>query len=481
MSSTSQTGEKRMLLMKEAPVKMALMQLAIPSVIAMMVNALYNFVDTMFVGMLNDTGAMAGVSVGFPLFMIILAMGQLAGLGASSYAGRMLGAGDKEKANRTAAIAVWMGIIFAITAFVVGIIFIEPIMKFMGATPEIMGYAKQYSTFLITGSLFTINNMVFNNLLRTEGAAKISMTTLILGAVVNIILDPIFMFDWGFGLGVAGAAIATVIAQACSTVYIISYYKKGKSIIKINKKSLLTRTDEDKMIIMNILKVGSPMFVMQILSSVAFGLLNNAAAVFGAAPLATLGISNKIYMMVQQVIVGYVQAFLPFTAFNIGAKQFKRVKEGLIFSLTVVITIGISATILFNLIPEIFIKMFTQDPQVIQLGVNCLKAQTYILGGVACINIMNSLFQAMGKAKEAAILAIGRQGLFFIPMVLLLPKLFAESVPGFLEGLVKYPMEPGLYGVMFAQPVADIITLMLAILLGIKTLKHIQELAKEHN
>lgn len=481
MSTTNQVQEQRILLMKEASVKKALIQLAIPSVIAMLVNALYNFIDTMFVGMLNNTEAMAGVSVGFPLFMIILAMGQLAGLGASSYAGRMLGAGEMEKANRTAGIAVWLGVVFAVTSVVLGTIFLEPILGFMGATPDIMEYAKEYGIFVVAGSLFTIINMVFNNLLRTEGAAKISMTTLMLGAVVNIILDPIFMFEWGLGLGVAGAAMATVIAQACSTIYILSYYKKGKSIIKINKHSLFKKTEEDKMIAINILKIGSPMFVMQILSSIAFGLLNSAAALFGPAALATLGISNKIYMMVQQVLAGYMQAFLPFTAFNMGAKQFKRVKEALIFSLALAAGIGVAATVVFNLIPEVFIKMFTQDRAVIELGVNCLKAQTYIMAGVGCIMIMNSFFQAMGKAKEAAILAIGRQGLFFIPMVILLPKVFASGVPSFLERLTSYPMESGLYGVMFAQPIADIITLVLAIILGVKSIKHLQQLIKEHN
>lgn len=479
MSDTNQGQEQRLLLMKDAPVRKALMQLAIPSVIAMLINALYNFVDTMFVGMLNNTEAMAGVSVGFPLFMIILAMGQLAGIGASSYAGRMLGAGQREKANRTAGIAIWLGITFAVIAFSLGIIFMEPILSFMGATPDIMGYAKEYSTFLITGSLFTVINMVFNNLLRTEGAAKKSMTTLILGAVVNIILDPIFMFDWGLGLGVAGAAIATVIAQACSTIYIVSYYRRGKSIIKINKTSLFKKEKDDLEILLNIIKIGFPIFMMQILSSIAMGLLNSAAAVFGPAALATLGISNKIYMMVLQVLSGYTQAFLPFMAFNMGARQLKRVKEGLTFSIILAVSVGILATVIFNLIPEVFIRMFTQDEEVIKLGVNCLKAQTYILGGVGYIMIMNSFFQALGKAKEAAILAIGRQGLFFIPMVLLLPKVFANSIPSFLEKLAAYPMESGLYGVMFAQPTADMITLVLAILLSIKSFKYLNQVNKE--
>lgn len=465
--------ESRMLLMKEVKVSKALLTLAIPSVIAMFVNALYNFIDTMFVGMLNDTSAMAGVSIGFPLFLIILAMGQLVGIGASSFAGRMLGAGENDRANRTGGVAVILGVSFAIFTATVGIIFLEDILKFMGATEDVMGYAKQYSTFIVLGSLFSINNMVFNNLLRTEGAAKKSMTTLIFGAVINVILDPIFMFDWGLGFGVSGAAAATVIAQACSTIFILTYYIKGKSIIKINKNSIFKRTDEDLFIVKNILKVGAPMFIMQILTSAAFGLLNSAAVVFGPAALATLGICNKIYSMVTQVIQGYVQAFLPFTAFNVGAKQYERVKEGVKFSLKVGVCVGIFATLVFNLAPETFIRIFTQDEEVVKLGVNCLKTQTYMLGPVACVLIMNAFFQAMGKAKESAVLAIGRQGLFFIPLILILPKLFTGSNPLILEKLVVYPMDSGLYGVMFAQPIADITTFLLATFLGIKTIKQL--------
>lgn len=479
MSEAKTQQESRLLLMKEETVGKALMTLAIPSVIAMFVNALYNFVDTMFVGMLNNTDAMAGVSIGFPIFLIILAMGQLVGLGASSYAGRMLGAGKKDRAQRTAGLAVILGILFAILSVTLGLIFIENILAFMGATGGVLGYAKQYCTVLIIGSFFTINNMVFNNLLRTEGAAKKSMTTLILGAVINVILDPIFMFEWGLGLGVKGAAIATIIAQCCSTIFILSYYIKGKSIIKINKVSLFNRTDEDLHIVTSILKVGAPVFIMQILTSVAFGLLNSAAATFGPTALATLGISNKIYSMVLQVLQGYIQAFLPFTAFNVGAKQYERVKMGVMFSLKLVVSVGLLSTVVFNLMPEVFVRMFTTDDLVVQLGVNCLRAQTYMVAAVAVVLIMNSLFQAMGKAKEAAILAIGRQGLFFIPLVILLPKLFATSYPLVLENLVSYPMESGLYGVMFAQPISDGITFVLAAALGVKTIKELNELISE--
>ncbi|MGL5346873.1 MAG: MATE family efflux transporter [Peptostreptococcaceae bacterium] len=468
--------EIRMVLMREEKVSKALLTLAIPSVIAMMVNALYNFIDTMFVGMLNDTGAMAGVSIGFPLFLIILAMGQLVGIGASSFAGRMLGAGEKERANRAGGISVILGVFLAILTATLGTVFLKDILKFMGATEDVMNYAVQYSKFLIFGSLFSINNMVFNNLLRTEGAAKKSMTTLILGAVVNVVLDPIFMFDWGLGLGVSGAAIATVIAQGCSTIFILHYYIAGKSVIKINKNSILKRTKEDLYIIKNIIKIGAPMFIMQILTSAAFGLLNSAAVAFGPAALATLGICNKIYSMVIQVLQGYVQAFLPFTAFNVGAKQYKRVKEAVIFSLKIGVFVGVLATIIFNIAPENFICIFTQDEEVIKLGVNCLKTQSYMLGAVACVLIMNAFFQAMGRAKESAFLAIGRQGLFFIPMILTLPQIFANNYPKMLDNLVIYPMQPGLYGVMFAQPVADTTTFILAIFLGIRTIKKLNYL-----
>ena len=468
--------EKRTKLMGEGPIKSSLITLAIPSMLAMVVMAIYNFADTYYVGLLNDTNAMAAVSIGFPLFIILGAFGMMIGIGASSCAGRKIGAGDIDAASKIGGLAVRFGLIVSVFVMILGTIFLDGILTFLGATPDILPYAKSYTSWLVAGSVFSIMNMCFNNLFRCEGAAKISMTTLLIGSIVNIILDPIFMFV--FDMGLTGAAIATVIGQASSTLFAVYYHSTGKSIIRINKETLSQKITDNKTIVLDIIKIGLPVFIMQILTSISIGIMNTAASTFGPAPLASIGIVSKIYSMFTQLVAGYTQAFLPFAAFNIGAKQYKRVKDGLIFSIIILVAFGLLASTIFKLFPEMFIQVFTSDPAVISLGVNQLTAQTYMLGGTSFIIIMMSLFQAMGRVKEAGILSIGRQGLFLIPLVLILPKAFANYAPSFLKALVPNEMENGLYGVMFAQPIADLVTFVLCLFLAVKTVKDLNRLAK---
>lgn len=467
---------KRTSLMKDGPVKKTLLTLAIPSMIGMIASALYNLVDTIFVGMLNDTNSMAAVSVSFPFFVILMAIGLLIGVGAASYVGRLLGAQKYEVANRAGGLSVLLSILFSIGVMIIGFLGMDVIMKIMGASNEVLPFAKSYSNWLLIGSLFTISNLVLNNLLRTEGASSMSMYTIIIGAAANIILDPIFM--WGFDLGLEGAAIATVISQAISTVLMAVFYIRNKSQVKINFTTIFKATSEDKEILKQIFSIGIPVFITQFLAAVAFTILNSAAAVFGAPALAAMGIVNKIYTIFTQMINGYTNAFLPFASFNVGAKQYNRVKSGLYFSLFITFAYSIIAVVIINLIPEFFIELFSKDPEVIKLGANCLKMQTYLLAGFAFIAIMNAVFQSMGDTRKTAILSIGRQGMLLIPLTFILPRFFASSVPSFLTNLGSYPMESGLYGVMLAQPLADLITLFLCAVFCVHTLKTLNQLSK---
>lgn len=463
-------------LMKDGPVKRTLITLAVPSMIGMMASALYNLVDTIFVGMLRDTNSMAAVSVSFPFFVILMALGLLIGVGASSCVGRLLGAQKHEAADRAGGLSVLLSIIFSIGIMILGFTFMDSIMQIMGASKEVLPYAKSYSNWLLIGAIFTISNLVLNNLLRTEGASKMSMNTIIIGAVANIILDPIFM--WGLNLGLAGAAIATVISQGISTVLMGIFYARKKSQVKINFNTIFKKTAEDKEILKQIFSVGIPVFITQFLSAVSFTILNSAAAIFGAPALAAMGIVNKIYTIVTQMIGGFSNAYLPFASYNVGAKRYDRVKEALCFSLIVTFSYSIIANIAINLVPEVFIKLFSADPEVIKLGVNCLKMQTYLLIGYAFIFIMNATLQSMGKTTKSAILSLGRQGMLLIPLTIILPKVFSNNVPALLTKLGSYPMESGLYGVMLAQPVADLITMALCGIFCIQTLKSLKELER---
>lgn len=468
---------KKMDLMKNGPVKKTLLTLAIPSMIGMVVSALYNLVDTIFVGMLHDTNSMAAVSVSFPFFVTLMALGLLIGVGAASCVGRLLGSQKYEEANRAGGLAVLLSIIISVATMIIGFTFMNGIMKIMGASPEVLPYAKSYSNWLLIGAIFTITNLVLNNLLRTEGAAKQSMNTIIVGAIANIILDPIFM--WGLNLGVTGAAIATALSQGISTVLMILFYARKKSQIKLNFVTIFKATPNDKEIVKQIFSVGIPIFVSQFLAAIAFTILNSAASVFGAAALAAMGIVNKIYTIVTQMVAGFNNTYLPFASFNVGAKRYDRVKESTYFALFITGAYSIILTIIVCLVPEFFIKIFSNDPEVISLGVNAIKMQHYLLIGYSFIFIMTATFQSMKETKKAGILSFARQGVLLIPLTFILPRVFANSVPSILELLGSNPMAPGLYGVMLAQPLADLITMILCGIFSIGTFKRLNKLSKE--
>lgn len=467
---------QRIDLMKNGPVKKTLITLAVPSMIGMVASALYNLVDTIFVGMLHDTNSMAAVSVSFPFFVILMALGLLIGVGAASCVGRLLGAQKYDEANRAGGISILLSILFSVGIMIIGFIFMNGIMKMMGASNKVLPYAKSYSNWLLIGALFTISNLVLNNLLRTEGASKMSMNTIIVGAIANIILDPIFM--WGLNLGLAGAAIATAISQAISTVLMAVFYIRKKSQVKLNLTTIFKPTSNDGEIVKQIFSVGIPVFISQFLAAVAFTILNSAASVFGAAALAAMGIVNKIYTIVTQMVGGFNNAFLPFASFNVGANRYDRVKESVNFSLLVTCGYSIFIAVIMNVFPEFFIKLFSSDPEVISLGVNALRMQTYLVIAFAFIMIMTSTFQAMKETRKAGVLSFARQGLLLIPLTFILPRIFANSIPTILTKLGSYEMASGLYGVMLAQPLADLLTALLCGIFCIHTFKTLNKLSK---
>lgn len=471
INNLDNSRDNRTKLMEKGEIKKTLLTLAIPTIIATLISAIYNFVDTLFVGMLNDTAAMGAVSVAFPLFMIIAALGQMLGVGSASYVSRSLGAGKKDKADQAASTALFLAITISIVVTILVLIFLKPILNLMGASEAIMVPAVEYSAWLILGSIFTIINMTLNNLVRAEGNAAYSMNALIIGAVLNIIFDPIFMFT--FGLKLKGAAIATVLGQAISTIYLLSYYFKNKGYVNI-ERNLISKHKE---IYTEIFKIGLPVFFMQFLASMAFSIQNSAAAIYGDDALAAIGITLKISMIPLYIMMGYNQGFQPFAAYNYGAKKIDRVKEGLKTSTVWMVSFGLIFTILFCTIPEPFIKLFSKEPEVIAYGVNNLIALNIFLPLAGYIMIYTGLFQSFGKGVQSAILAIVRQGLFLIPILIILPKIFAKYGGNltFLTNLLPNSMPDGLYGVMYAQPLSDFMSFVLTMIFAMSLKKSFHE------
>lgn len=478
----SSEREKRTQLMETGEVKKTLVFLGIPSIVAMMINAVYNFVDTMFIGMLNDTSAMGAVSIVFPIFLVLGALGQMIGVGSASASSRYLGNKRNDLADKTATIALIIAFIISAMAMVGGMLFLKPMLVVMGATNSMMGFGMGYGKWIVLGAIFTITNMVLNNLVRAEGNAKYSMNALILGAVVNVVLDPIFIFV--FKGGVEGASIATMIGQACSTVYLLSYYLKKKSFINIDFKLLKSTSEEEsREILSNIFKIGIPVFLMQFLYSIASTLLNSSAAQYGDSAVAAMGINARIYMIPLYTLLGYIQGFQPFTSYNYGAKNYSRVKEGIRFSLVLLIGCAMLFWGLFQFVPQIFVGIFTKDPEVLAMGVNAIKAITLALPGVAFIMVYTAVFQALGKGAQAGILAVGRQGLFLIPMVLVLPKIFEgyQDSLSFIMNILPNEMPAGLYGLMLAQPTSDMLGFVIAIVLALLVSKELKALEAQDN
>lgn len=453
----------------EGEIKKVLIHLSIPAIVAMLISAIYNLTDTAFIGMLHDTAAIGAVSVAFPIFLVVAALGQGLGVGSASYISRCLGAKKNETANKTASTALVTAIGVGVLCAIFGLIFIEDILKFIGASPTIMPYAVSYSRPLIFCAIFNIVNMTLNNIIRSEGNSKYSMFAITIGAVLNIILDPIFIFP--LGMGVQGAAIATVIGQAFSTVYLLLYFKKGKSFIKIDFKLF----SFSKEIYAQILKIGIPSFSMEFLASLSISFLNSAAVAYGDAAVAATGITIRLNTLLLYVLIGYGQGFQPVVGYNYGAKEYGRVREAIKISLIWTTAFSIISTIVFDVCAEPLIRAFSRDPEVIKVGVDFIIAVGILRPLLGLQIVYLTLFQALGKSRQAAVLAIGRQGLFFIGAILTLPMVFQNNMDSLavFANVIPYKLQSGLYGVIYSQFAADALGIIITIIFAVHLKKEL--------
>lgn len=445
-------------MMEKESISKVLLKLSVPAIIAMLINAIYNIVDTMFVGMLNNTSAIAAVSIVYPLFMFIGAIGVMFGAGGASYLSRLLGEKKKEEADKTLTSTIIIGCIFSLIFTVISIIFLDEFLLMYGATETTMPYAREYGYTIVLGAIFTIGTGIMSNTIRAEGNSKYSMIATCIGGVINIILDPIFMFK--FGMGIKGAAVATVISQLVSFIFLLRYYYSKKSYIKLGIKFFKPTFN----MFFEILKIGIPIFVTQVLASFALGFMNLGAKPYGDAALAAMGIVFRVMSIGFYIVFGIGQGFQPVAGYNYGAKNFTRLKEAVKLSIKWSIISGIVISILFIVFAEGCMLIFTRDREVINIGIKAFRAASLLFPLFGYVNTYAVLYQALGKALGAFILSISRQGIFYIPLIFILPKFI------------------GLEGVIFCQTAADglafIETFIMAIWLN-KNLK--KEMVEETN
>jgi putative MATE family efflux protein len=444
-------------LMQRAPVRKALLSLGLPTMIGMLVGALYNVVDAFYVGRLGPS-QMASVAVVFPIIQTIIGIGMTFGSGAGSYISRLLGENNSKKANIVASTGLFSSLGFGICFIVVALIFLDPLLKSLGATSTILPYAKIYATIYIAGAIFNIFNVTMNNIVVSEGATKLTMMAMLISALLNIILDPIFIYT--FNLGVSGAAIATIIAQSVSSIMYLLYIVLKKGVLRFSFLSFRP----DKLVYVEILKIGIPTLVFQLLVSISMGLTNNVASQYGDAVVAAYGIVIRIITIGMYIVYGYMKGFQPFAGYNYGAKQYTRLQEGIKQSITWSGWFcGIISLLLILFANPIIGAFCNFNPAVLSVGVVFLRTNAITFSFFGYISLYSVLFLALGMEKKGSILSISRQGLFYIPILLVLPQWF------------------GLNGIYYAQPFADFATLLLSWLFVRQLKKSILPLEKKNN
>ncbi|MBN2851441.1 MAG: MATE family efflux transporter [Clostridia bacterium] len=442
-------NDKRLQLMENAPINKAITTMAIPATAGMLLSAIYNLADTAFVSKLG-TSQIGAVGIIFPLMMLISAVGMTFGMGAGSYISRLLGAKDFDLANRTASTAFFSTVFISIVLLLIGFPLRADLVVLFGATDSIIGYANEYIVYILLAMPFMMGVMVLNTMLRAEGSAKLSMIGMASGAILNIILDPIFIFV--FKMGVPGAALATAISQFVSFVILITPYFKRKSVLHLKLKMFTFKLR----IYGEIFKIGVPSFLRQGLASLSFVLLNSAAGLYGGdSAIAALTIMLRVMMFILMIIFGIGQGFLPVAGYNYGARNYDRLLKGLYFTIKVCLVVALFGTFSFIFLGGFILNLFNVSQEVVSIGIKAFRYTGYIMPALGFAIPVNMLYQAMGRGIPATLLSISRQGIFFIPVILILPNLI------------------GLNGVLMAQPIADLCTLIFTALLSISLFKEI--------
>ena len=446
---------KKMELLGNTSIPKALLAMGIPTMIGMLVNAFYNLVDAYFVGGLGES-QMGAISVVYPLGQVVVGLGLLFGNGAASYISRLLGRGDKENADKVASTALYSSVSVGAVIIIISMVFLHPILKLLGATDSILPFAATYAGIYIVSCIFNVFNVTMNNIVTSEGAAKTTMCALLTGAVLNIALDPLFIYV--FDLGVAGAAIATAISQIVSTCVYLTYIFRKKSVFHFRVKDC-TYTKET---MSEIFKIGIPTLVFQILTSVSISLINNATGDYGDSAIAGMGVVTRLISMGSLSVFGFIKGFQPIAGYSYGAKKFDRLREAIKTSILWSTVFCVIFGVILALFPTAIVSQFTKgDAKMIRIGAASLRANGISIMLFGFYTVYSSLFLALGKGREGFILGACRQGICFIPVILLLPIVW------------------GLNGIMYAQPIADVLSAAITVFMAIPLHKKLNEMQRK--
>lgn len=449
MDHSKQLGEEK--------ISKLLVKFSIPAIVGMMVNALYNVVDRIFIG--NGVGPLgiAGITIGFPIMLVIMAFAMLIGIGSNSLISIKLGEQRKAEAELILGNAMVLLVCTALVISSIGLIFIEPLLRNFGASEAVLPYAKEYLSIILLGTPASTLGFGMNNFIRAEGNPRIAMLTMLIGAILNTILDPIFIFV--FGWGIKGAAIATILSQAASAAWVLHYFLGGRSNLKVHAKNLKPQAK----VVARIVSLGAAPFLMQLAASVLNAIMNRSLTIYGGdIAVSGMGVVMSITMLILMPIFGINQGAQPIIGYNYGAHKFDRVKKALKLAVIAATTVATLGFIITRLFPYQLISLFNRtDKDLLEFGARAISIYLIFLPIIGFQIVSANYFQSVGKPRHATFLSLSRQVLILIPMLLILPRYF------------------GLDGLLMAGPVSDLTSSIVTGIFLMLELKHLDERYEE--
>ena len=422
----------------------AIVRLAIPATLALLAKAVYNLVDTAYIGMLNSDIALTAVGVTVPLLLIMVSLENIFAAGAAVLAGRQLGSKDMDEASRTVTTVIGISVIIGIVLCVGGIVFMDPLMRAFGASEASLPLAKDYAFWMFVAALANLPAQSMNCAARAESSVKISSIAVITGAALNILLDPVFMFSWGLNLGVEGASLATTVSQFVTFFILVWFYASGRSVIKIR----LHAFRPSWRFIKSVAIIGIPTAVIQICLSVAASLTNIAAAGLPQSDeiIAAYGVVQRLVLIGCYVIMGFMQGYQPVASYAFGAKNEDRFHQSVRFALKGSLLLTVLVEAAYILLAKPLILLFNSNPVIVDYGRYLLISQMALYPAFGLCYMMTITYQTIGQSRYGLFLSVIRQGLFYVPFILVLPRLI------------------GVFGIYASQPAADLLTIAVCVL-----------------
>lgn len=439
--------DRRISVLSDEKPAIAVVKMGVPLIAGMCIMVLYNLVDTYFIGLLHDDYQLAAVNLAYPVMMVLIALSNMVGTGCSSLIARSFGQGDKRTANHTVTTGMVLTIAMSVIVATVGMMLLSGIVRGLGAQENTFAHTQGYVQVLLLGSLCTMGNYTFGQLLRSEGSVGYSVAGMVVGTLANIALDPLFIFV--LGLGCAGAAIATVLGNACGMAVSLSFYVRGKTLLRPSRAYIMPTAP----ILREIFWVGIPATLETLLTSAAFVVNNNLAVAYGELTVAAMGIAQKILSLGSYVYQGFAAGVQPIMGYNYGAKNYDRMLAVLRAGVLVVSGTELCIMLVCGVFAEQLVAVFSQSPEVINTGAQVLRALMWILPFVGATSMSRMSFQAMGKPQHAFVITLVRQLILYIPLLLLLNRSF------------------GFDGMIWAQPITELCMMVVSVGLLVRTIR----------